>query len=283
MNPPQFIIIGAMKSATSTLHDQLALQQGIFMSTPKEPNFFSDDKQYQKGLGWYQSLFSDALPTDLCGESSTHYTKLPTYPETISRLKAYTDDIKLVYVLRHPLERLISHYIHEWSQNNIHCEINTAIKKHPELIEYSLYHKQISPFIENFGGESILISYFQKILHSPQAELEKVCRHIGYQDHPEWNFEMKSQNVSSQRIREFPLYSLLIKSRTASTLRKLLIPRSIREKIKIRLTMTERPTLTAETQNRLEAIFDRDLKRLNDMTGLDLNCNNFNSVTQNAA
>ncbi len=83
---PNFIIIGAMKSATSTLHNQLAAQPGIFMSTPKEPNFFSDDTVYAQGLAWYHGLFSEAAETDLCGESSTHYTKLPDYPHTIERL-----------------------------------------------------------------------------------------------------------------------------------------------------------------------------------------------------
>lgn len=64
---PDFIIIGAMKCATSTLHDQLARQPGLFMSTPKEPNFFSDDEQWGRGLDWYGSLF-EAVPGDtLCG------------------------------------------------------------------------------------------------------------------------------------------------------------------------------------------------------------------------
>jgi len=50
-NLPDFIIIGAMKSATSTLHEQLRLQSGIFMSTPKEPNFFSDELN-----AWYLTI-----------------------------------------------------------------------------------------------------------------------------------------------------------------------------------------------------------------------------------
>ena len=57
---PHFLVIGAMKSATSTLHNQLAAQPGIFMSTPKEPNFFSDDTVYAQGLAWYHGLFSGA-------------------------------------------------------------------------------------------------------------------------------------------------------------------------------------------------------------------------------
>ena len=58
MTLPDFIIIGAMKSATSTLHEQLILQPGIGMSDPKEPNYFSDDEQFDKGIGWYTNIFS---------------------------------------------------------------------------------------------------------------------------------------------------------------------------------------------------------------------------------
>ncbi len=53
------------------------------------------------------------LENDLCGESSTHYTKLPDYPETVSRMKALLPSVKLIYVMRHPIERLISHYVHQ--------------------------------------------------------------------------------------------------------------------------------------------------------------------------
>jgi Sulfotransferase domain len=86
MRLPDFVLIGAMKkSGTTTLHQQLSLQSGIFMSEPKEPTFFSDDQVYAKGLDWYSSLFAVAATSDLCGESSTHYTKLPSGLEKVGR------------------------------------------------------------------------------------------------------------------------------------------------------------------------------------------------------
>lgn len=112
---PDFIIIGAMKCATSSLHTQLAQQPGIFMTTPKEPNFFSDDGQFALGLSWYKNLFSDAQSGDICGESSTHYSKLPDYPQCIQRMSFYLPTVKLIYVMRHPIDRLVSHYIHQLS------------------------------------------------------------------------------------------------------------------------------------------------------------------------
>lgn len=114
---PDFIIIGGMKCATSTLHEQLALQPGIFMTSLKEPNFFSNDEEFAKGMDYYQSLFAGAQPQDLCGESSTHYTKLPTYPDTVKRLAEAFPQTKFIYVMRHPIDRLVSQYIHEWTRD----------------------------------------------------------------------------------------------------------------------------------------------------------------------
>ena len=152
---PDFIVIGAMKSATSTLHTQLSKQSGLFMSTPKEPNFFSDDAIYGQGLDWYSGLFDNANPEDICGESSTHYTKLPDYPDTISRLKEAIPQPKLIYVMRHPVDRLISHYMHQWSEGVISCDINKAIDRYPELIDYGCYGMQITPYLEEFGRDSV--------------------------------------------------------------------------------------------------------------------------------
>src|SRR5215469_9765623 len=106
---PDFIVVGAMKSATTTLHEQLARQPGVFMSRPKEPNFFSDDAAYARGWRWYESLFKDAAATDLRGESSTHYSKLPTFPRTLERMLRYLPRVKVIYVMRHPIDRLVSH------------------------------------------------------------------------------------------------------------------------------------------------------------------------------
>jgi len=144
---PDFIIIGAMKCATSSLHDQLAATPGFFMTRLKEPNFFSNDEQFARGGDWYLSLFKHAAPGDLCGESSTHYTKLPTYPKTVERLYERLPDAKLIYVMRHPVNRLISQYTHEWTEREIDVPIDEAIERYPRLTDYSRYTMQLESFI----------------------------------------------------------------------------------------------------------------------------------------
>lgn len=276
---PDFIIIGAMKSATSTLQEQLARQPGIFMCDPKEPNFFSDDSQYGRGIEWYSSLFSPAIPGDLMGEASTHYTKLPTHGETISRMHAVVPDARLVYVMRHPIDRLVSHYVHEWSMGNIHCGINDAVRKFPEMIAYGEYSLQLAPYFEVYGRDNILPVFFDRLTRAPQSELERVCRFIGYKGTPRWLEELKPSNVSSERLRRFPLFDVVVKSAVATQLRRTLVPRNLRNWVKAKLTMRQRPHLDPVLAKDLEYRFNRDLRRLGGWLGREICCENFKERT----
>lgn len=262
-----------MKSATSTLQEQLVQQPGLYMSDPKEPNFFSDDDQYNKGIGWYAGLFECFPSEGLLGEASTHYTKLPTYPKTIDRICEHLSNIRYVYVMRHPIDRLVSHYIHEWSMGNYNCDINEAITRYPELVEYSCYAMQLEPYFERFSKDNVLPVFFDRLITESQDELERVCKFIGYKRKPNWSFELKAQNISSKRLRRFPFYNFLVKTRVAEIIRRNLIPRFVRDAIKAQLRMRERPVINEETLLRLEKIFNKDLEKLSNWLGKDINCN----------
>jgi len=279
-NLPDFIIIGAMKSATSTLHEQLQLQSGIFMCTPKEPNFFSDDPNYARGMAWYQGLFSDAGENSLKGESSTHYTKLPTYPHTIERLQRAGIPPRFIYIMRHPVDRLVSHYIHEWTQGVIKADIVSALENHPELVQYGQYAMQLEPYFDAFGQEAVLPVFFDRIRSKPQAELERICRFIGYPGKPCWRTDLKPTNVSRERIRRFPFDELLIYSAPATWLRRTLFPKALRKRVRQRLTMRKRPQLPAAVKAEVEAVFNEDLAMLGKWLGVDVNCDNFSEVTR---
>ncbi len=272
---PDFIIIGAMKSATSTLHNQLSAQPGIFMSSPKEPNFFSDDDIYNHGLSWYSGLFSYANARDICGESSTHYTKLPDYSDTIQRLKAAIPRPKLIYVMRHPVDRLISHYMHQWSVGVISCDINQAIDRYPELVDYSCYGMQITPYLQEFGHKAVLPLFFDDLKKNKDRALNRVGTFIGCTQPLIWIDDLTQDNQSSQRIRRFYGYELLINSRPMAWLRKNLIPQALRNRIKKRLTMQQRPQISDVQREHITEIFDRDLKVVGDWLGIELTCDNF--------
>lgn len=267
MTLPDFVIIGAMKSGTTTLHAQLAAQPQFFMSEPKEPNFFSNDEIYAKGEGWYRALFKDAPAGAIKGESSTHYTKLPTYPKTIERLAALIPDAKFIYVMRDPVDRLVSHYIHEWTQGVITCPIDEAIDKHPELVAYSRYAFQMAPWVARFGRERILPVVFEEMTANPDAELKRIAAFLGAKGDVQWRDDLEARNVSSERIRKFPGYELIVDNPVATALRRALIPRALRDKVKSNLQMRERPELSPARRDELAEIFEADIEALAPLVG----------------
>lgn len=280
---PDFIIIGAMKCATTSLHDQLVLQPGLFLSTPKEPNFFSDRENWARGMDWYRGLFADAEPGDLCGESSTHYTKLPCHPKVVKRLAEHVPGAKFIYVMRHPIDRLVSHYIHEWSMKVLSDSIDVSVDHHRALIDFSRYAWQLEPYFEQFGRDRVLPVFFDRLRTHPQAELERVCKFIGYDQAPMWREQQGPSNVSGQRMRNSWLRDLVVQAPVLSTIRKRLVPQAVRDKVKSMWTMRERPQLSDARRAQLVETFDPDLARLGEWLGIELSCSNFVEQTREQA
>lgn len=283
MRLPDFMIIGAMKSATSSLHASLAAQPGVFMSTPKEPCFFSDDENWSRGLEWYAGLFAAAPAGAIIGESSTHYTKRPTYPETVARSRSVVPGARLVYVMRHPIDRLVSHYIHEWTQGHTRGEIDAEIESNEIYRAYSRYAFQITPWLEAFGVDRVLPVFFDRLKARPAEELERVCRFIGVDGPIVMPDGAAKQNVSADRLRKGPLLRFIMQTPGVSQVRRGLVPRAAREWVKDRFfRMKRRPVLAEELRAELERELDGDLAELSGLLGLDqpLTCATFAGATR---
>jgi hypothetical protein len=278
---PDFIIIGAMKSATTTLHEQLARQPGVFMTRPKEPNFFSDDQVYARGIDWYASLFGEAGPGTLSGESSTHYTKLPAYPQTVARMARALPSLKVIYVMRHPIDRLISHYGHEVTDGRTTLGIREAVEHLPGLVDYGRYSMQLEPYLGAFGTGNVLPVFFRRVVQCPQEELERIGRFLGLPGRPTWDTTLRPQNVGSERLRRSALRDALVQAPILTPLRKRLIPKRLTEPIKsLWRSGIEPPPLPPDLMARLRDRFDDDLARLGDWLGVRLDCEVFRQVTQ---
>ena len=262
MSRPDFLIIGAMKSGTSTLAAQLSEQAGIFMTTPKEPNFFSDDDVHAQGLKWYAALFDDAAPGDLRGEASTHYTKLPTYPRTIARAQAFLEAPRLVYMIRNPVERAVSHFIHEWSQGVMSDDMTAEFARNPEIVDYGRYAMQIRPWIEAYGADAVHLTSLEAMQADPQGVLSEVADFIGHAGPVTWVEARARENSSAERVRRFPLHGLLIDSPPAVWLRRTFVPKSLRDRIRETRKMRDRPELPDTLRATLEVTFAADYAAL---------------------
>jgi hypothetical protein len=277
---PDFIVIGAMKSATTTLHEQLARQPGLFMSRPKEPSYFSDDEIYNRGSRWYSSLFRAATPGDLRGESSTHYSKLPSYPRTVDRMARDLPRIKLIYLMRHPIDRLVSQYVHELTCGRIRVELSEAIFRHPELIDYSRYAMQLRPFLDAYGAGSVLPIFFPRVLHYSQDELERIGRFLGHNGPLKWDATMKPQNAGRDRLRASPIRDALVRAPVLAGLRQRIVPRQWTQSLKARWrALVDPPRLSVAQAAYLRELFDADLAELGSWLGIAIDCESFDDVT----
>ncbi len=265
MKGPDFIIVGAMKCGTSTLQAQLATTDGIFMTEPKEPNFFSDDDVFARGESWYAGLYADARPDDMLGEASTHYTKLPTYPKTVSRLAAAVPNPKIIYILRDPVQRAISHYMHGWSVGWFGDDPVTAVREHPEIIDYGRYGMQITPFVEQFGKGAIHLMSLEHLRANGDEEMGRLGTFLGLSRPLTWKTNLPKQNVSSERVRPLPMHGLLVSNPIATRLRRILVPQGIRKRIRDARTMKTRPHLPDGLKRELEDIFLKDREVLSDL------------------
>jgi hypothetical protein len=256
---PDFLIVGAMKCGTSTLAAQLGAQPGLFMTTPKEPNFFSDDEVHARGMAWYEALFDAAPPGALKGEASTHYTKRPTHPDTLARLTtALPSAPRIIYLIRDPVERTLSHYLHERTMGKIATNIESAFDRHPEMVAYSCYGQQIAPYVQAFGAERIHVTSLERMERQPQDVLDEVCAFLGYPGAPVWQEERARVNASTERIRLLPMHKLLVDNPVATALRRALVPQALRQRIKQSRQIQDRPQLSPARRRALEEVFARD-------------------------
>lgn len=175
-----FVVIGAMKAATTTLADYLAGSSQVVFSSRKEPQFFSRPEKSSQGWEWYESLFADRVEGQLRGEGSTCYSRWPTYPGVPEKLYAHNPALKLVYVVRNPADRAYSHYRHSMLKQEFHYDsFRDALEQDEEVLSTSLYMLQLNRYRQYFPDEQILVIDYAVLVSSPAAVLARIADFLG--------------------------------------------------------------------------------------------------------
>jgi hypothetical protein len=155
---PNFLIIGAMKGGTTSLWHYLRSHPQVFMPQKKELHFFSNEGVWSRGLEWYEGQFSDAPRTAVAvGEASTTYSKHPEYPGVPARIASVIPDIRLIYVIRQPIERMRSQYLHHVAMGREQDPVEKALLSRPTYMNNSRYAMQIACYLEYFHRGQLLI------------------------------------------------------------------------------------------------------------------------------
>jgi hypothetical protein len=184
---PNFIIIGAAKSATTTLATVLPRHPDIFLSRPKEPKFFG--RRYGKGWRWYRKIFRPGNGYLLRGEASTMYaSSLGSFKYTPVLMHRYLPDVKIVYVVRHPLDRLVSQWRHLKGRQPDWVEFERILSDKPAanlLLGCSSYFQRIQEFRRYFPDSQIHCLTFEDLVESPSTVLGNLLSFLGASVRPE--------------------------------------------------------------------------------------------------
>jgi len=292
---PDFLIVGAAKSGTTSLYFYLKEHPQIFMPENKEPWFFSfmdNPTQFKSpdslggmvsNLQDYTNLFEDANNNQIIGEASPSY--LYTYETTINNIKkVYGEqykDVKIIILLRNPVDRAFSQYQHFKKSMREPLSFRQAIK--PETIRKRLndnwsffydyigvgmYYKQVKSYLENFENVKVILfdefkndtsRVVKDLLLFLEADASLLPQNIG-----------KKYNVSRVLRKDFltPLYRFLFFSnnKVKRTLANLL-PVKTKDKLidTVQKLLLKRKKLEKREKKEIMKIFDEDFKKLKEL------------------
>ena len=196
IGPSNFlIIIGAMKSGTTTLFDLLTQHPQIAESNQKEPEFFNNQELYEQGLDAYRKLWNWSPGVHQCAmEASTAYAKYPFEQNVAMRMSSWKDCcFKFVYIVRNPYERIESNTRHGlyrgWNPS-----LDSGLSSDSYAVALSKYATQIDQYLAYFDRSSLLILTLDELKEDPESVLRKVSLHAGVD--PEFRFS-KVNKVSN--------------------------------------------------------------------------------------
>ena len=204
---PDFIIIGAQKCGTTSLYNFLVQHPHINSAIQKEIHFF--DQRYSKGMNWYRSRFPFLSKGAMTGEASPNYIFDPHTPK---RIFEHLPSIKLIVLLRNPVDRTYSHYHHnlranQWDKDRETLSFEEAIwqegdrlsgelekmlanqdyfshkRKHYSYLARGIYAEQLERWFDVFPRSSFFIIEDQELYSNTEATLQKICEFLELSDY----------------------------------------------------------------------------------------------------
>ena len=298
---PDFLIIGAGKSGTTSLDQYLKQHPSIYMSEVKEPNFFTYYQQDPTKYGVqpnsehfkrcvvtlpeYQALFAEAKPEQLRGETSNTYLSVP---ESSENIKALMPKGKFIAILRHPTERLYSRYLHLARDGRIPTENfeqdvfdkNSIWWKRNDLVTEGFYYQHLKPYYEAFNEDQLHIILYDDFRKDANAVLRQIFNFLGVNPNVsvESSVELNKSGVVKNKTinRVFGYNGLLVNAAQK------IVPKSLYTRLKnsmlvqgaigkVRDGNLSRPNLDPEIKKKItREIYGREIEQLEKLINRDL-------------
>jgi hypothetical protein len=292
---PNFLIVGAAKSGTSSLHNYLNQHPEVFMPSynsegmkVKEPRFLIKDlvkHRLHNGVWtWeeYKSLFNDVIDEKAIGESTVLY--LYYYKDAIKNIKEKLgNDVKIIIMLRNPADRAYSAFQHVSrgfkEQNSFEKSLEMEdgrlerVENLTPMVMYKdmgLYHEMVKSYQENFSNVHIVI--YDDFRDDTENEMKKTYQFLGISDNEDIDYVTR-HNVGGKRWKNDKMKHLFMKENPIKSVFKRIIPKGIRKGLRNNLvTASTNKVLLMKDQTRimLNDFFREDVRKLSDLLNRDL-------------
>jgi hypothetical protein len=269
---PNLVVIGAMKCATTSLHHYLDLHPEISMARQRGLNAFLAENA-GRSIDWYASHFD--LPGRIRGDTSPRYTNAPLNPGVPARLHAWLPEARLVYVVRDPVARMVSHYTHYVASGYERRAPAEALldesegrERNPYLCR-SLYWMQLEHYLSLYPPSRIHVLYYEALRDRRRETLRALFRFLGVDESFEASaFERvhhetrhkRSLTPTGQRVRQLLTPALARLSQDGRERVGALLTRPFSRRV-------ERPVLDASVEARLCDRLRSDSRNLQEFVG----------------
>ena len=269
---PTFIIAGAQKSGTTTLHHYLSMHDVVYVPPHlQELHFFDIEENFKKGVEWYRGHFVGVEREHIAvGQTSPLYIYEPRAPSRIARL---LPSVRLIFILRNPVDRAYSHYWHQLRKGRETLTFEEALQQEPARIAQGFherrhfsyadrgrYARQLGRYLRYFPREQLLVLLTEDLAQGPAGVIDKCCDflHIGREgtriaadvSKQRWNI---SRLARSQRIQRL----------TGSwRSRSLLFSGLVRLIDRVNLRTVRYPPMNPATREALQSVFAEENERL---------------------
>jgi len=230
MTLPAFLIVGSMKSGTTTLFQDIASHPDVFEPLDKDPALLcSDEVLSDSGRAAYERLFRKCQPHQIAFEASTDYTKIPRRTGAAERARNLLgSDLKVLYIVRAPVARARSQHRHLMDAGVAGPDFDAEVAQNPDYIDFSRYAMQIAPWIECFSESQVRVIKFESYIADRTAIAAQTQAFLGLRPRPDL-IDLAAANVSegkevhtaaSRRISRFRGYRTMVRPWLPGPLRR---------------------------------------------------------------
>jgi hypothetical protein len=226
-----------MKCGTTSLFQYLGTHPEVLPSSPKQLNHFSDDARWARGLDAYLDHWPRSRGEEWLLEASPSYSYPDRAAEAAARIASLDADVRLVYLVRDPFERIESHWFHGRHRGEFAdcASLGQALRTRPRLLDTTRYCRWIDAYRRHFGEDRFRVVPTAALDTDPAGVLAELCRFVGIDEHFEFPDLRTRYNTRETQLEDHPLVTRMQASGPLRRAVRRLLPLRLRQRLKLRM------------------------------------------------